>query len=156
MQFGLLRFDGSIKFITIERRIMNKLSLNRIAAVVALCSIGFMSTAALAGPDEFQLQLNRKAAQARQKLQQAEAAKGEERQKLMAEHMKLMHETMGKMQEMKPKAGMSMQEHEEWITEHQKLMDDLMGQMMQEHHMLMGKDMGMDCNMGASSDAHKH
>lgn len=75
--------------------------------------------------------------EAKQKLQQAEAAKGAERQKLMDERMKMMNETMGKMQAMKPKAGMSMQEHEEWITQHQKLMEDMMGQMMEEHHMLM-------------------
>jgi len=38
---------------------------------------------------------------------------------------------------MKPKAGMSMQEHEEWINEHQKLMQQVMDQMMAEHHLMM-------------------
>lgn len=122
----------------------------KIIAAIALSTISLTSISAFAGPDEFQLQMMRKVQQAKQKLQQAEAAKGAERQKLMDEHMKMMQETMGKMQAMKPKAGMSMQEHEEWINQHQKLMEDMMGQMMDEHHMMMGAD----C-MG-SGDSHKH
>lgn len=53
--------------------------------------------------------------------------------------MNMMKETMGKMQAMKPKTGMSMQEHEEWINQHQKLMEDMLGQMMEEHHLMMEK-----------------
>ena len=82
----------------------------------------------------------------------ASAKTSDERQALMAEHMKMMHDIMGKMQAMKPKAGMTMQEHEEWINQHQKLMEDMMGQMMGDHHMMM--DMG--CMSTASSDKHKH
>ena len=66
--------------------------------------------------------------------------------------MKMMQETMGKMQTMKPKTDMTMQEHEDWMHEHQKVMDDMMGQMMQEHHMMMG----MDCMTKASSVKHQH
>lgn len=44
--------------------------------------------------------------------------------------MKMMHEIMTKMQTMKPKAGITVQEHEDWIIEHQKLMDQAMGQIM--------------------------
>lgn len=131
---------------------MNKQTLNRMITIVALSSIGFLSATAFAGPDFYQLEMNRRVAQAKHKLQQAEAAKGEERQKLMDEHMKMMKETMEKMQAMKPKAGMSMQAHEEWMGEHQKLMDDMMGQMMEEHHMMKG----MDCMTMGSNDAHKH
>ena len=90
--------------------------------------------------------------QAKQKLKEAEAATGANKQDLMNEHMKMMQETMGKMQDMKPKAGMTMQEHENWMSEHQKLMDEMMGQMMQEHHMMMG----MDCMSMDSNDKHKH
>jgi hypothetical protein len=64
----------------------------------------------------------------------------------------MMQEIMGKMQAMKPKAGMTMQEHEDWINEHQKLMDDMMGQMMGEQHMLMDMEK-MPMNMG---DMHKN
>lgn len=74
---------------------------------------------------------------AKQKLQQAEAAKGAEQKSLMAEHMKMMQEMMGKMMAMKPKAGMNMADHEEWINEHQKLMQQVMEQMMGEHHLMM-------------------
>jgi hypothetical protein len=60
----------------------------------------------------------------------------------MQEHMKMMQETMGKMQAMKPREGMSVQEQKEWMAEHQKLMDQMMGQMMAEHHMMMQGMMG--------------
>jgi len=126
--------------------------LNKMIATLAICGIGFLSASAIAGQDEFQRQMMQSALQAKQKLKEAEAAKGAERQKLMGEHMKMMQETMGKMQSMKPKAGMSMQEHEDWINQHQKLMEDMMGQMMQEHHMMMG----MDCMSMGSGDMHKH
>ena len=59
--------------------------------------------------------------------------------------MKMMQEAMDKMQAIKPKAGMTMQEHEDWINEHEKLMDQVMGQMMEEHHMII-----------SSGDKHKH
>ena len=101
--------------------------------------LAFLTTSfsALAAPDESQRQLIQRAAAAKQTLQRAEAAKGPERKSLMAEHMKMMKEVMDKMAAMKPKAGMSMQEHEEWISEHQKLMEQVMGQMMDEHHLML-------------------
>ncbi len=117
---------------------MNKQSFKRLVAVAALCGIGFISTSAIAKGALDDQQSWKRLQESRQKLEQAEAAKGEERQKLMDDHMKMMHETMEKMQAMKPKAGMTMQEHEEWISQHQKLMDEMMSQMMKEHHMMMG------------------
>jgi uncharacterized membrane protein len=105
-----------------------------VAALIAMLSTSFSATAA---PDEAQRQAIQRAMAAKQKLKQAEAAKGAERQTLMAEHMKMMKEVMDKMVAMKPKAGMSMQEHEEWINEHQKLMQQVMEQMMGEHHLMM-------------------
>ncbi|MDP3211577.1 hypothetical protein [Methylotenera sp.] len=124
---------------------MSKPIINKLIAVIALSCIGFLSTSAFAAQDEFQRQMTQKVMEAKQKLKEAEAAKGAERQKLMSEHLKMMQENMQKMQAMKPKAGMSMQEHEDWINEHQKLMDQLMDQMMGEHKLMM--DMG---------DMHKH
>ncbi len=131
---------------------MNKQTIQKMIATIVVCSVGFLSTSAIAGPDEAQRQVIQRVAQAKQKLQQAEAAKGAERQKLMGEHMQMMQETMGKMQAMKPKAGMSMQEHEDWINQHQKLMEDMMGQMMEEHHILMGTG----CMPMGADDMHKH
>jgi ABC-type transporter MlaC component len=128
---------------------MKKQTINRMIATLAVCSISFLSASAFAAQDEFQRQMTQKVMQAKQKLKEAEAAKGAERVKLMEEHMKMMDDTMGQMQKMKPKSGMTMQEHEDWINEHQKLMDDLMGQMMKEHH--MQKEMGC-----MSADKHKH
>jgi biopolymer transport protein ExbB/TolQ len=128
---------------------MKKHNFNRMIATLAVCSISFLSASAFAAQDEFQRQMTQKVMQAKQKLKEAEAAKGAERVKLMEEHMKMMDDTMGQMQKMKPKSGMTMQEHEDWINEHQKLMDDLMGQMMKEHH--MQKEMGC-----MSADKHKH
>lgn len=117
---------------------MKQRMLNKLVATVFIASLGFAATSAVAGPDFFQQQINQKLMQSKQKLKEAEAAKGAERQKLMEEHMKIMCETMTKMQAMKPKAGMTMQEHEDWINEHQKLMEQVMGQLMEEHHMLIG------------------
>ena len=131
---------------------MNMQTIKKMIAAIAVCSIGLFSLSAIAAPDEAQRQMTDRVMKAKQKLQQAEAATGAERQKLMDEHMKMMNETMGKMQAVKPKAGMSMQKHEEWITQHQKLMEDMMGQMMEEHHMLM-KMGGMSTGSG---DMHKH
>ncbi len=111
--------------------------LNKLAATFFIVCLAFTATSAMAGPDENQRMIQQQVIQAKQKLQQAKAAKGVERQGLMEEHMKMMRETLGKMRAMKPKAGMSMQEHEDWISQHQDLMEDLLGQMMEEHHLLM-------------------
>lgn len=130
---------------------MSKHSIHQIIAIVVVSSLGFLSTSAFAAQDEAQRQITQRVQQAKQKLQQAEAAKGAERQKLMGEHMKMMQDTMKNMQAMKPKAGMTMQEHEDWINEHQKLMDQMMDQMMGEHHLLMNMG-GMPMDSG---DMHK-
>lgn len=119
---------------------MKKTIINTLSAAAFITSLGLTVTSAIAGPDFFQQQISRELALSQQKLKAAEAAEGTERQKLMGEHMKMMHETMAKMQAMKPKAGMTMQEHEDWINEHQKIMDQMMAQMMEEHHMLMDSD----------------
>ncbi len=131
---------------------MKMQTINKMIATVAICSIGFLSASAMAGQDEFQRQMTQQVMKAKQKLKQAEAAQGAERQKLMGEHMKTMQETMEKMRAMKPKAGMTMEEHEKWIDQHQSLMEDLLGQMMEEHHMLMGGEK-MPAGMG---DMHSH
>ena len=131
---------------------MKKQMFNKLVATTLIASVGFAATSAMAGPDFFQQQINQRLMQSKQKLQEAEVAKGAERQKLMGEHMKMMKETMEKMQTMKPKAGMTMQEHEDWINEHQNLMEDMMGQMMEEHHMLMDMEK-MPIGMG---DMHQH
>ena len=124
---------------------MKKRILNTLISTAFIASLGLATTFAIAGPDMIQQQLNQQFVASQQKLKAAEAAKGAERQKLMGEHMKMMHEAMDKMQAMKPKAGMTMQEHEDWMNEHQKLMDQVMGLMMEEHHLLMN-----------SGDKHKH
>jgi len=90
-----------------------------------------------AAPDVAQQQMIQRIQDAKLKLKAAEDAKGAQRQKLMQEHMQMMEETLGKMQGMKPRAGMSPKEQQEWIDEHQKLMQQLMGQMMDEHHLLL-------------------
>ncbi|MEO5932658.1 MAG: hypothetical protein ABIQ08_03780 [Duganella sp.] len=105
--------------------------------VVAMVAMLGLSFSALAGQDEGQRMMVQRAMVAKQKLQQAEAAKGAQRKALMGEHMTMMKEMMDKMATMKPKAGMTMQEHEEWMSEHQKLMGQMMDQMMGEHHLMM-------------------
>jgi len=105
-------------------------------AAVMLALLG-TSFSAWAAQDEAQRQMIQRVMAAKLKLQQAEAAQGERRKALMAEHMAMMKETMDKMAVMKPKEGMTMKQHEEWIEEHQKLMQQMMDQMMGEHHLMM-------------------
>lgn len=114
--------------------------MRQLLTIVVVCGLSGTPLLALAGPDEFQLQMIRKLQQAKQKLQQAEAAAGAERQKLVAEHMQMMRSNMDKMEKMKPQPGMSMQQHEEWIQQHHQLMSDMMGQMMTDHHLIMSSD----------------
>ena len=119
--------------------------LNKLVATAFIACLGFAVTSAMAGPDENQRMLQQQIMKSKQKLKEVAAAKGSDRQKMMGEHMKMLHESMGMCRNMKPKAGMSVQERDEWFSEHQKLMDQLMEQMMEEHQMMM--DMG---------DMHKH
>lgn len=116
---------------------MKQKSAKTMIATLAVCGISLFSASAIAGQDESQRQMMQRVMQSKQMLQQAEAAKGAERQKLMGNHLEMMQGIMGKMQGMKPMAGMTMQEREGWIDERQKLMDDMMGQMMEEQHMMM-------------------
>lgn len=104
------------------------------AVLAALLSISFAATA---GQDEAQRQMVQRAMEAKQKLQQAEAATGAKRKALMGEHMKMMKAMMDQMAAMKPGPGVSPHEHEEWMAEHQKLMQQMMEQMMGEHHLMM-------------------
>ncbi len=109
---------------------------SRFVAAVMIAMLG-ISFSAIAGQDESQRQDVQRVMAAKQKLQQAEAAKGAERKALMGEHMKMMKEIMDKMVAMKPKPGMTMKEHEEWMNEHQSLMQQVMDQMMGDHRMMM-------------------
>lgn len=107
--------------------------------LIAIAALAFMALPLVsrAAPDAAQRDVIQRMQEQKQKLNAAQAAQGAERQKLMAEHMKMMRETMGKMQTMKPRADMSPKEKDEWMAEHQKLMEQMMGQMMDEHHMMM-------------------
>jgi hypothetical protein len=81
---------------------MNKHTIHKMIAIVAVSCIGFISASAFAGQDSVQHDITLNVIKAKQKLQQAEAAKGAERQKLMGEHMKMMQSNMKKMLAMKP------------------------------------------------------
>ena len=111
--------------------------MKRLIITAALIAIGASSLPALAGQDEGQRLITQRLQEQKLKLAAAEKARGAERERLMQEHMKMMQETMGKMQAMNPRDGMTPQEQKEWITEHQKLMQQMMDQMMAEHHMMM-------------------
>jgi Ser/Thr protein kinase RdoA (MazF antagonist) len=111
--------------------------MKRILTTIATLALVGLPLVSLAAPDAAQRDLIQRMQEQKQKLNAAQAAQGAERQKLMAEHMKMMGETMGKMQAMKPRTDMSPKEKDEWMAEHQKLMEQMMGQMMDEHHMVM-------------------
>ena len=80
--------------------------------------------------------LDDRLAQQQQTLRAVEAARGEERRRKLAEHMRAMNETLAQLQQLKPSGRMSLEQLRDWMTEHQRLMTVLMGQMMQEHHLL--------------------
>ena len=111
--------------------------MKRILIAIAIFTLMGLPLVSHAAADAAQRDLIQRMQAQKQKLNAAQAAQGAERQKLMAEHMKMMDETMGKMQTMKLRADMSPKEKDEWMAEHQKLMAQMMGQMMDEHHMVM-------------------
>ncbi len=123
---------------------MKRSGLNKLITAFLVGGIGLLSVSAWAGPDFQQKQLYQNIREAEMKMKEAEVAKGAERQKLLAQHLKMMKDVMDKMKAMKPKPDMTMQEHEEWIDEHQKLMESIFGQMMKEQHMLMDMNKPMD------------
>ena len=117
---------------------MKKSIINILITSAFIASLGFAATSAIARDPDFQQQrLMIQVLQAKQKLQQAEAAKGTEQQKLMGEHMQMLHDDMKACREMKPKAGMTEKERDVWFAEHQKIMDDMMTQMMEEQKVKM-------------------
>lgn len=116
---------------------MKKTFINTIITTAFIASLGFASTHALAGRDAFQEKLVKDVQMTKQKLEKAKAAQGAEQEKLLGEHMQMLHENMNACRQMKPKAGMTEAERDEWFTEHQKIMDDMMGQMMEEHKLKM-------------------
>jgi Flp pilus assembly protein TadB len=116
---------------------MKGLTMKHFIATAALIAFAAAPLASFAGQDEAQRQITQRLQEQKMKLAAAEKTQGAERDKLMQEHMKMMQETMGKMQAMKPRDGMTPKEQKEWMDEHQKLMQQMMDQMMAEHHMMM-------------------
>ena len=116
--------------------------MKHLIATLALIAFAAVPLATYAGQDESQRQITQRLQQQQLQLAAAQKAQGAERDKLMQEHMKMMQETMGKMQAMKPREGMTPIEQKAWMDEHQKLMEQMMGQMMAEHHMMMQGMMG--------------
>jgi hypothetical protein len=129
-QFSIFKFKTGV--LVMKYKISYKL-----ISILAICSFGFISTYAFAGQDGSQQQMMQSVMQSKHMLQQAEAATGTERQKLMGNHLTMMQGIMGKMQQMKPSAGMNSSDRQAWFDEHQKLMNEMMGQMMSEQNMMM-------------------
>lgn len=107
-----------------------------LAAMATLVFVGPML--AYAAPDEAQKQLLQRSADARRKLDAAQAAQGAQRDKLMQEHMGLMDQMMKQMQSARPGPNATPQQMREWIDEHMKVMDQMMKQMMDGQRMMMG------------------
>ncbi len=116
---------------------MKKSIINTLITTLFIASLGLTATSAIAGRDFFQEQLMQNLQVTKQKLETAKAAKGAEQQKLMGEHMQMLHDNMAACREMKPKAGLTEKERDEWFAEHQKIMDAMMSQMMEEHKINM-------------------
>lgn len=127
---------------------------NKLIRILAVCSLGFIATYAIAGQDVSQQQMMQSVMQSKHMLQQAQEATGADRQKLMNSHLVKMQDIMGKMQQMKPSANMPSSERAAWLDEHQKLMNEMMGQMMSEQNMMMNManmPMGKGSGMGGMS-----
>lgn len=122
---------------------MSNKMMNTIVTTALIACLGFATASAVAGRDPFQEKLIQNVQVTKQKLEAAKTSKGEEQQKLLAEHAQMLHDNMAACREMKPKAGMSEKERDEWYAEHQKIMDALMGQMMEEHKV---KSSSMPCD----------
>jgi len=112
-----------------------------LAAMAALVLAGPML--AYAAPDEAQKQLLQRSAEAKRKLDAAQAAQGTQRDKLMQEHMDLMGQMMKQMHSSRPGPNATPQQMREWIDEHMKVMDQMMSQMMDGQRMMMSP-MGSD------------
>jgi len=106
------------------------------ALLVALAVMG-TPLPGRSAPDEAQQQILRYFIQSSQKLARAEKAEGEERYRLMDEHMRDMQQALEQMRAAKPRGGMTPEQQSEWIAEHQRLMDQAMEQMMMQYHLLM-------------------
>lgn len=111
--------------------------MKRFITTAALIAFAAIPLSSLAAQDEGQRLITQRLQEQKLKLAAAEKAQGAERDRLMQDHMKMMQETMGKMEGMKPRDGMTPQEQKDWMAEHQKLMQQMMDQMMTEHHMMM-------------------
>lgn len=111
--------------------------MKRFITTAALIAFAAIPLSSLAAQDEGQRLITQRLQEQKLKLAAAEKAQGAERDRLMQDHMKMMQETMGKMEGMKPRDGMTPQEQKDWMAEHQKLMQLMMDQMMTEHHMMM-------------------
>ena len=88
-------------------------------------------------PDEVQRQILQHFIESEKKLAQAGKAEGEERQRLIGEHMQAMRRAIEQIRAAKPRSGMSPVEQSEWIAEHQRLMDLLLDQLMVQYGLLM-------------------
>jgi hypothetical protein len=106
------------------------------ALLVALAVMG-TPLPGWSAPDEVQQQILQYFIESKQKLAQAEKAKGEERYGLMDEHMRGMQEALQQMRAAKPRHGMTPEQQGEWIEQHQRLMDQVMEQMVIQYGLLM-------------------
>ena len=112
-----------------------KTNINKLIVTIALCFIGFIgfiSASAHAAPDIYQRQMDLRLHQSQQKLDQAKAATGSERQTLMAEHMKLMQKCMDDMNAIKPSANMTTEDTEAWVKICRRQMSQLLTQMKED------------------------
>lgn len=88
-------------------------------------------------PDEVQQQILRHFIESERKLAQAEKATGEERYRLLGEHLWGMVEALGQMRAAKPSDAMTCEQQSEWIAEHRRLMDQAMKQLIMQYGFLM-------------------
>jgi hypothetical protein len=129
------------RFQTVESGVVplhRKTTIRRTLIAAMVVAAVFLPASGFAAPDETQKQITQRAQEAKKKLAGAQTASGQDRHRLMQEHMKMMQEMMGQMQQAQPRGSMSPEQRREWMDEHMKLMHEMMGQMTGQHQMMMG------------------
>ena len=115
------------------------MNINKLITTIAIYSLGFIYTSAFATKDDIQYRMQQQIQQAQTKLNEAKAASGTERQKLLAEHMELMQKCMVDMHNMNDNAGKTAAQRAAGVQKYQKMMDALPSQMIEDHKMMLAK-----------------
>lgn len=116
---------------------MNSNTKRATLAGLAVLSAIALPGVALAAADQIQIEMIRRAQQAKQALARTRAAAGAERDRLIEEHMALTRTLLEQMRAAQPGAELSPAQQRAWIDEHLRLMQEVLHQMDEMHRLLL-------------------